>query len=424
MEATQSTQKGGNLVFFLLGLGTMLAMIPYLGPAVILPQLMTELAIASTAIGYVISIYLIISGIFLFIGSYIQEKAGYTNTFHMGNIAITVGLLISAIAPNFFLFMVGRGLSGIGFGLMSAAGAPLRAIWFKDKKYAMANSYNTIMSCVGVSLAYVLMGALIAMTGSWRSVMIIYSIVSLAYTFLCFFTIKYPAGVGEALKQKRKAIKSGQIQKEKTSLGRPYKFKDYWLLLINNLVYVAVNTALLTYMTTYFNEEAGFPATVATLVSSLLTICQVIGALAGGVLVAQTGRRKVWIVTFSIAYSLAAIAMILAGGNSFLVIAMCVVIGFCAFAKQPAISMYYVEETDTYDASLVGPAVAMVTGIPLLANVFLSAIIGAMVFSPLGIGNSMIILYVICFASALPLFALKNIGPHAKKALAAATQQS
>jgi len=422
MEATKSTKNSGNLVFILIGLGTMLAMIPYLGPAVILPQLMTELAIPYTAVGYVISIYLIISGICLFIGSYIQEKAGYTNTYHMGNIAITAGLLISAIAPNFFIFMAGRGLSGLGFGLISAAGGPLRAIWFKDKKYAMSNSFTTVMSCVGVSLAYVLMSALMSLTGSWRKVMIIYAIVSLAYTIVCIFAIKYPAGVGEALKQKREAIKSGQMKKERTSLGRPFKFKDYWLLLINNLVYTAVNTALLTYMTTYFNTEAGFPPTVATLVSSLLTICQVIGALAGGVLVAQTGRRKVWVVVFSLAYSLSAIAMILAGGNYFLVIAMCVVIGFCSFARQPGISMYYVEETDKYDPSLVGPAVAMTTGIPLLANVFLSGIISTMMFSSLGIGKSLIILYVICTVSALPLFALKNIGPHAKKA-AANTQQ-
>lgn len=403
-----------DAIFFMVGLGSLLVMIPYLGPAVILPELMVDLSIPSATLGYVISIYLIVSGICMFIGSYIQEKIGYLNTYHVGNIAITLGILISAVAPNFFIFMTGRGLSGLGFGLLSAAGGPIRAIWFKDKKYAMANSFNQIMSCVGISLAYVLMSSLFTIIGSWRNIMMIYAGVSLVYTVACFLIIKYPEGVKESLKKKKEAIKSGQITKQKSNLMRPFKFKDYWLILINNLVYVAVNTALLTYMTVYFSQEAGFPPTDAALVSSLLTISQIIGAMVGGFIVAQTGRRKIWVIIFSVGYSLSAIAMLLAGGNYFMVIIMAVIIGICSFARTPGISMYYVELTDTYDPSLVGPAVAMVNGIPMLANLIISGLIGSMVFSPLGYRKSLIIVYLICLVSAIPLLWLTNIGPIAK----------
>ncbi len=414
-EVKASSKIRSNAIFFMIGFGSLLVMIPYLGPAVILSELMVDLSIPSTALGYVISIYLIVSGICMFIGSYIQEKIGYLNTYHVGNIAITLGILISAVAPDFFIFMIGRGLSGLGFGLLSAAGGPIRAIWFKDKKYAMANSFNQIMSCVGISLAYVLMTSLFAVTGSWRNIMLIYTVASLVYTIACFLIIKYPEGIEESLKQKKDAIKSGQIAKQKSNLMRPFMFKDYWFILINNLVYVAANTALLTYMTVYFNQEAGFPTTNAALVSSLLTICQVIGALLGGFLVAQTGRRKIWVIIFSVAYSLSTIIMLLAGGNYFMVIGMAIIIGICSFARTPGISMYYVELTDTYDPSLVGPAVAMVNGIPMLANLFISGFIGAMVFSPLGYGKSLIIIYAFCLVSAIPLFWLTNIGPHAKR---------
>ncbi|MFZ7121390.1 MAG: MFS transporter [Eubacteriaceae bacterium] len=409
-----SNKMRSNTIFFMLGLGMLLAMIPYLGPAVVLPTLMVDLSIPSTALGYVISIYLIVSGICMFIGSYIQEKIGYLNTYHLGNISITLGILVSAIAPNFLVFMIGRGLSGFGFGLLSAAGGPIRAIWFKDKKYALANSFNQIMSCVGISLAFVLMTSLLAITGSWRNVMMIYASGSIVYTVACFFVMKYPVGVKEALEQKREGIKSGQIAKQENNLMRPFKFKDYWLILIHNIVYIAANTALLTYMVVYFNQEAGISVSAAALITSLLTICQIIGALVGGFLVAQTGRRKIWVIIFSVTYSLASITMILAGGNYFIVISMAVIIGICAFARIPGISMYYVELTDTYDPSLVGPAVAMVNGIPMLANIIISGLIGAMVFSPLGYGKTLIIVYAMCLASTIPLFWLKNIGPRAK----------
>lgn len=415
-----SNKIRSNTVFFMLGLGTLLAMIPYLGPAVVLPTLMTELSIPSTALGYVISIYLIVSGVCMFIGSYIQEKIGYLNTYHLGNISITLGIIISAVAPNFLIFMTGRGISGFGFGLLSAAGGPIRAIWFKDKKFTMANSFNQIMSCVGVSLAFILMTSLLTVTGSWRNVMMIYAGVSLVYTFTCFFVVKYPEGVKESLQQKREAIKSGKIAKQENNLLRPFKFKDYWLILINNIAYIAANTALLTYMVVYFNQEAGISLSNAALISSLLTICQIIGALVGGFLVAQTGRRKIWVIIFSVTYSLSAIIMILAGGNYFIVISMAAIIGICAFARIPGISMYYVELTDTYDPSLVGPAVAMVNGIPMLANIIISGLIGAMVFSPLGYGKSLIIIYAICLASTIPLFWLKNIGPRPKKEISSA----
>lgn len=399
----------------MLGLGMLLAMIPYLGPAVVLPTLMVDLSIPSTALGYVISIYLIVSGICMFIGSYIQEKIGYLNTYHLGNIAITLGILVSAVAPNFIIFMTGRGISGLGFGLLSASGGPIRAIWFKDKKFTMANSFNQIMFTLGVSLAFVLMTSLLSITGSWRTVMMIYAVGSLVYTIVCFLVMRYPAGVKEALEQKRAGIKSGQIAKPVNNLMRPFKFKDYWLILVNNIVFIAVNTAFLTYMVVYLNQEAGFAVTTAALIISLLTICQIIGALGGGFLVAQTGRRKIWVIIFNITYALAAVAMILAGGNFIIVISMAVIVGISAFARIPGISMYYVELTDTYDPSLVGPAVAMVNGTPMLANIIVSGLIGAMVFSPLGYGKSLIILSLICLVSSIPLFWLKNIGPHAKK---------
>ena len=416
------TKPRSAAIFIMTALGSLLAMIPYLGPAVILQDLMKELSIPGTALGYVISIFLIMCGICMFFGSYIQEKIGYLNTYHLGNISITAGLLITAIAPNFLIFMVGRGLAGLGFGLISAAAMPIRAIWFKDKVYTMSNSLNQIMSCIGVSLAYVLMATLMAQAGTWRNVMIIYTIAFAVYTVACYFIIKYPQDVGTALKQKREAIKSGKMAKTQFNLGRPFRYKDYWLILLNNLVYTAANTALLTYMTVYFKTEAGFSSSVAALVPSLLTICQVVGAITGGFLVAQTGRRKVWVILFSITYSLAAIGMLAAGGNYFIVISMAVIVGICAFARTPGISMYFVEETDNYDPSLVGPAAAMTNGFPMLANLILSGVIGSMVFSQLGYGKSLIIVYVICLISALPLFALKNIGPHAKKQAAVDNQ--
>jgi predicted MFS family arabinose efflux permease len=332
-----------------------------------------------------------------------------------------LGIFIAALAPNFQTFMAGRALSGFGYGIGMTSSAALWSMWFQGKRFAAINTYTIVTNCVGVSLAYSITPVLLSLCGSWRAVMWIFSAMSLVYALICLFVATYPPCVGEALKKQRDAVKSGQEEKPKSGLGRPFTFKDYWLLLIASIVYTCVNTAYLTYMAVYL-ERIGLAVATVALIASSFSISQIFGSLAGGILTAQTGRRKPLIIVATVIYSLAFIFFVIFGQNVIAVILMAILAGMSGFGKMPVLGMYLVEETGAYDPTLVGPASSMVNGIPMLANLVVSAAIGLMVMGPLGYGRSFIILAVVSLISTAALLFLDEVGPHSKKAKAAATK--
>ncbi len=425
MAEVSQKQKGSALVFILAGLFGAVVMIPYLGPATILPKLMADLEIPPEAVGYVVSIYLILCGFCMYIGSFIQSKLGYTAAIVTGVVANALGVLITAVAPNFFIFMIGRGLSGFGYGVALTVLMTITSMWFKGKSFTAANSFSSIASCIGISLTYAITSPLMsALGGSWRNVMWVYFAISAVYAVLCIIFVKVPPSMAGAIKAQRDAIKAGTAPKMKTGLTRPFKYQDYWMMLIHNIAYTCINTAILTYMTVYFTKEAGLALAVATLVGSVFSLAQIAGSLAGGVLTAVTGRRKPIMIIATIVYGISIILFVLAGTNVAVIFIAAALAGAAGFSRMPALSMYLIEETETYDPTLVGPASSMLNGIPMIANLIASVVIGTMFMGPLGYGKSIIILGVILLATLIPLFIMNEVGPHSKRARTMAKPES
>jgi MFS family permease len=412
MQQTSTKLKGSTIVFILTGLLSAVVMIPYLGPATILPNLMTDLGIPTTAVGYVISIYLILCGICMYIGSFIQSKLGYNVAMATGVIANAIGILITAIAPNFIIFMIGRGISGFGYGVAMVSFMTIQSMWFQGNRFAAVNSFNSIASCIGISIAYAITAPLMTSLGDWRGVFWAYFAMSAVYALLCIIFVKVPASMVDMIKAQREAMKAGTVPKHKGVLTRPFKFKNYWMQLIHNVIYMSVNTAFLTYLTLYFTKEAGISLAIATLVGSVFSLAQIVGALLGGILTARTGRRKPIVITGALVYGLCMMLLVLSGGNIALIFIAAFAAGTAGYLRMPAQAMYLVEETGMYDQDLVGPAASMINGLPMLANLALSPLIALMVMGSMGYGMSFIILGVINLIGAIPLFIASEVGAY------------
>nr|WP_281415045.1 MFS transporter [Fusibacter paucivorans] len=399
------------MVALILALFNFVVMIPYLGPAAMLSTIMGDLHVSVSMGGIVVSIYLIMCGLCMFVGSIICNRIGFRETFILGAALITLGLLASASAGSFGLYLLGRTISGVGYGLAQAALFPIASIWFKGSQFATMQTIITACSCLGVALAYIVF----PMFGSWRTATWTFTVITLIYTIASFAWLQYPEGVGAQMKQMRADVKAGKVAKQKTEFGRVFQYKDFVLILIITIFSMISNTILLTYMVTYFTTEAGMSMTLATTVSSVLTLVQIVGAIAGGILCNTTGRRKPFIVASVAVYGIASIGLVAFGQSIVPVIACAVLSGAGYFLRMPILGMYMVEETEKPEPHFVAPISAIINGLPMLLTLP-GSVIGGIMITQVGSGMTIIIMHVIALIMVIPALMLNEVGPKSKRA--------
>ena len=398
----ESKKKGSGMVFFLLAFFNIVVMIPYLGPAAVLTTLVADLNIPSTMTAYVVSIYLIMCGVFMFGGSVIGNKIGFKNTWWLGMVAITVGLAISAASPNFAVYFIGRLISGVGFGISMSAMNPIAGIWFQGAKFTAFQTATSALSCIGVAGAFIVF----PLFSSWRTATWAFACITLVYTIASIIWVKYPEGYAAILQ----APKNSGATKSKPKFGFVFKNKDFMLILIINIVSMCANTVLLTFMSSYFLKEANMAQGTASTVSSLMTFIQIVGAILGGILVGKSGHRKVFMVVGTGLYGLCGIGLVLFGHAIALVVTSAIMCGIAFYLRMPAMGQYFIEETDKPDPDVIAAAAAITTGSPMLINLVASPIAALMV-SSMGYGKTILIWHIASLLMIIPALFLNEVGP-------------
>jgi predicted MFS family arabinose efflux permease len=413
---SETKKAGAGPVAVILTLFNFVIMIPYLGPAALLGDIMGDLGADISMGGLVISIYLIMCGLCMFVGSVVCNKIGFRETFILGCICVTLGLFVSAISLNFALYFIGRLISGIGYGLAQVSMFPVAAIWFEGPKFATMQTIIVAGASLGVALAYIVF----PLFGAWKTATWVFAIITLVYTLASVLWFKYPAGVGEHMKQARADAKAGSAPKQKTEFGRVFKYKNFVLILIISIFSIVPSTILLSYMVTFFTEEVGMSLALASTVSSLLTVVQLAGSILGGVLINATSRRKPFIVISVALYGLSTIGLVLFGNANitWLVITCAVINGVSYYLRMPALGMYMVEETETPEPAFVAPISAITNGVPMLLTL-VGSIIGGMMISSMGTGSTILITHIVALAMVIPALLLTEVGPKSKRAKAA-----
>jgi hypothetical protein len=81
--------------------------------------------------------------------------------------------------------------------------------------------------------------------------------------------------------------------------------------------------------------------------------------------------------------------------------------------------MYMIEETETPEPAFVAPISAVINGIPMLLNL-VGSIVGGVMISALGVGSTILIVHIVALLMFIPALFLDEVGPHSKRAKAAA----
>lgn len=132
-----------------------------------IPAIMNDFHISAGSAQWVTSLYSLVSGIMILITAFIIKRFPTRPVFFIGTGIFTIGTLIGAIAPTYFLLIIGRLLQGAGNGLVLALTQVIILKIFPENKQGFGMGLYGLAVGLTPVLAPFLAGILIDFAG-WR----------------------------------------------------------------------------------------------------------------------------------------------------------------------------------------------------------------------------------------------------------------
>ncbi|MFH0730673.1 MAG: MFS transporter [Pseudomonadota bacterium] len=265
-----------------------------------------EMGWTREAITRAFGLYMILLGVFGFIGGILVDRFGPRILNFIGTITIGLGLLIASRADSLLMFYLGYGImGGVGFALIFVPNQTTLARWFIAKK-GLALGIMFAGGGIGAFIATPLLQACIASFG-WRTSFFIVGILILCIPVpASLFLRKDPKGMGlvplgEA--ETGTGDKPG-LQTQDFTLPEAIISRAYWYI---NLAFAL---ALLGFFMAQVNmvphaTDMGVPAAAAALALGIASGCNAFGRLFMGGVSDRIGTKR----SFYICLGLGAITL-------------------------------------------------------------------------------------------------------------------
>ncbi|GAQ00257.1 MFS transporter [Companilactobacillus farciminis] len=150
-----------------------------------LPAIMTDFKISAGSAQWVTSLYSLVSGIMILITAFIIKRFPTRKIFLINVGSFTLGSLISALASNFIILIIGRIFQGIGNGLVLAlTQVIILKIFPADRQGFGMGLYGLAIGLTPV-IAPLIAGILIDV-GSWRLIFYVVIVICIVDLILAF----------------------------------------------------------------------------------------------------------------------------------------------------------------------------------------------------------------------------------------------
>lgn len=150
-----------------------------------LPAIMTDFKISAGSAQWVTSLYSLVSGIMILITAFIIKRFPTRKIFLISVGSFTLGSLISALASNFIILIIGRIFQGIGNGLVLAlTQVIILKIFPADRQGFGMGLYGLAIGLTPV-IAPLIAGILIDV-GSWRLIFYVVIVICIVDLILAF----------------------------------------------------------------------------------------------------------------------------------------------------------------------------------------------------------------------------------------------
>ena len=222
-------------------------------------------------------------------GSVIEQKIGTRALFMLTVVFASLGFAVNFAAGSYLMFLVGRLLYGVGFGFgIPFIGSAIMS-WYTGRQRYFMNTVNGLFPFVGAVISFGIMAPLYSLLGG--SLKITFGIWAIPLLVVLF--------VWNSLFQKKKGGHPSdnppaiEPVRERGLYRKLLKQKNIRMLcaafICDFLCYSYIAIALPTYL----HELSGISESMAGLLAAFVfPAAGILGAVAGGMLISLTGRRK------------------------------------------------------------------------------------------------------------------------------------
>lgn len=323
----------------------------------LLTTIMHDLGLNYAQSGILMTIVLFMSGISLFLGSFVISKLGIK----YGTIASLSFFCIAGIvafsAHNYYVLLLARILVGLGFGIDIALSGALVMTWFPPKEQSYINTVNVLVSNSGMTLAYLITIPLLHVVKEWNNIFIIIS-------FFAAFLIVVWGIFGKSAPSLMLVVNNSEdIKQEKKQSGivLAAKKKEVWMLSAAFFGNLMAFNACSTFLPAYLEKIRGFEMAQASSITGLLPIAGVFGSIICGVGTSILQLRKPFIWPSMVIIIIGIIGIVLIPKGLLLYLSVCA-IGFGCAAFPPIFTTIVMELKGT-TAEMVAGALALIIGL-------------------------------------------------------------
>ena len=266
--------------------GVFISYLAQFNPSSVLPMIVDDYGIDLAQAGLSVSIVYIPIIIFSLLGPYIIARIGLKKMYILAIFFSSLGVGMAMISGSFGIFLVGRLLYGVGFGLVTPFIEAAIMHWYNERQRVYMNTLNALFPYISNLFVYGLTLPMVALLGnSWKAALAIWGLLGFIFIIIWIFVIKDEGKMASA-------EEAGAVSTDKGVYRNVLKSKEIIILAITFICDFISFSVISTMLPTYYNLEAGYTLEVANQITLIFPIAGIIGGLMAGVIMDRTGHRK------------------------------------------------------------------------------------------------------------------------------------
>jgi MFS family permease len=278
-----------------------------LGIPAIASLIRDDLGLTLTQAGSFLSVYYVGPVAMSFFAGMLADRWGTARTLVLGQALIAGGLLAASTAGSYGLLLVLLGVAGAGYGTLNPASTTAAMSWFPPRRRATVVGLKQVGLPFGGMLGAALMPVLALRLG-WRWAIATGALLIVACAVLSAMVYRDPPGEAPL---RRAAGARG-------TAAEVLRSRELWLVALATLVFAAMQTVWMAFLSLYLQERVGLALVVA---SGYLALAQgggALGRIVFGILSDRAfgGRRKVPLVIAGCGSALCSVAIAFTGAGA------------------------------------------------------------------------------------------------------------
>ena len=254
----------------------------------LLPGLIAEFDLSHSMAGFLYSLPILMIALFSYPLGIASDKIGMEVAVGLGATVAVLASLARPLSSNFFLLLVSTAIFGLGFALCFPNLPKLVKENFPQRLSGTATGVYVTGMPLGAGLSIALAKPVLAATGSWRTVVVIWSLIAIPAILLWWLA-------GQASRKRKRRTHSGpievsakvdQIPISPGELLRSVLISGMLLLLLNLMFYCTLG-----WLPTYLSEKGWSPA-MAGAVTSTVSFTEIPGILLLPLLCDRIGKKR------------------------------------------------------------------------------------------------------------------------------------